>query len=149
MFETSYYAFCFECVASHNVNERYCIESINQSINYFICRHNLNKGDISRLQTNLKLTVLSNTKLRHFWAQNVSWAPVHARKSFNIVLASGRGSQFTERWRHLTCCNEPNCFYGLRLRLFPEWWRHRMDSGAKPAKVRTDGPGTNSVTLNR
>ena len=41
--------------------------ALNQSINQFICRHiYLNKGDISRLQTNLKLTVLSNTKLRHF-----------------------------------------------------------------------------------
>ena len=97
----------------------------------------LRKGDISRLQTNLKLTVLSNRKLCHFWAQIVSWAPRHARKSF-IVLAPDRGSQFTERWRHLTCCNEPNCFYGLRLRLFTEWWRHRTDSGSKRAKVRTD-----------
>ena len=26
LFETSYYAFCFESVASQNVNERYCIE---------------------------------------------------------------------------------------------------------------------------
>ncbi len=33
-----------------------------------------------------KLTVLNNTKLRHFWAQIVSWAPRHARKTF-IVLA--------------------------------------------------------------
>ena len=114
-------------------------QSFNQSINqlFYLQTHNLNKGDISRLQTNLKLTVLSNTKLRHVWAQIVSWAPRHARKSF-IVLAPGRGSQFTERWRHLTCCNEPNCFYGLRLRLFAEWWRHRTDSGAKRAKVRTD-----------
>ena len=38
--------------------------------------------------TNLKLTMLSNTKLRHFWAQIVSWAPRHARKTF-IVLAPG------------------------------------------------------------
>ena len=113
--------------------------ALNQSINqlFYLQTHNLNKGDISRLQTNLKLTVLSNTKLRHFWAQIVSWAPRHARKSF-IVLAPGRGSQFTERWRHLTCCNEPNCLYGLRLRLFTEWWRHRTDSGAKRAKVRMD-----------
>ena len=124
--------------------------ALNQSINqlFYLQTHNLNKGDISRRQTNLKLTVLSNTKLRHFWAQIVSWAPRHARKSF-IVLASGRGSQFTERWRHLTCCNEPNCFYGLRLRLFTEWWRHRTDSGAKRAKVRTDQGRTVSVTLNR
>ena len=35
-----------------------------------------------------KLTVLNNTKLRHFWAQIVSWAPRHARKTF-IVLAPG------------------------------------------------------------
>ena len=43
-------------------------QSINQSINqlFYLQTHNLNKGDISRLQTNLKLTVLSNTKLRHF-----------------------------------------------------------------------------------
>ena len=42
-------------------------QSINQSINqlFYLQTHNLNKGDISRLQTNLKLTVLSNTKLRH------------------------------------------------------------------------------------
>ena len=26
LFKTSYYAFCFESVASQNVNERYCIE---------------------------------------------------------------------------------------------------------------------------
>ena len=30
--------------------------------------------------------MLNNTKLRHFWAQIVSWAPRHARKTF-IVLA--------------------------------------------------------------
>ena len=41
-----------------------------------------------KLDTNLKLTVLNNTKLRHFWAQIVSWAPRHARKTF-IVLAPG------------------------------------------------------------
>ena len=63
------------------------IESINQL--FYLQTHNLNKCDISRLQTNLKLTVLSNTKLRHFWAQIVSWAPRHARKSF-IVLAPYR-----------------------------------------------------------
>ena len=34
----------------------------------------------------MKLTMLNNTKLRHFWAQIVSWAPRHARKTF-IVLA--------------------------------------------------------------
>ena len=32
--------------------------------------------------------MLNNTKLRHFWAQIVSWAPRHARKTF-IVLALG------------------------------------------------------------
>ena len=32
--------------------------------------------------------MLNNTKLRHFWAQIVSWAPRHARKTF-IVLAPG------------------------------------------------------------
>ena len=53
-----------------------------------------------------------------------------------VELLFGRASQFTERWRHLTCCNEPNCFYGLRLRLFAEWWRHGTDSGAKQAKAR-------------
>ena len=38
----------------------------------------------TRLKTNLKLTVLNNTKLRHFWAQIVSWAPRHARKTFSL-----------------------------------------------------------------
>ena len=33
------------------------------------------------VKTNLKLTGLNNTKLRHFWAQIVSWAPIHARKN--------------------------------------------------------------------
>ena len=32
--------------------------------------------------------MLNNTKLRHFWAQIVSLAPRHARKTF-IVLAQG------------------------------------------------------------
>ena len=32
--------------------------------------------------------MLNNTKLRHFWARIVSWAPRHARKTF-IVLAPG------------------------------------------------------------
>ena len=32
--------------------------------------------------------MLNNTKLRHFWAQIVSWAPRHARKTF-IVSAPG------------------------------------------------------------
>ena len=32
--------------------------------------------------------MLNNTKLRHFWAQIVSWAPRHARKMV-IVLAHG------------------------------------------------------------
>ena len=81
--------------------------ALNQSINYFICRH---ITWIKAIFLDSK-QMLSNTKLRHFWAQIVSWAPRHARKSF-IVLAPGRGSQFTERWRHLTCCNEPNCLYG-------------------------------------
>ena len=40
----------------------------------------------TQLKTNLKLTVLNNTKLHHFWVQIVSWAPRHARKTF-IVLA--------------------------------------------------------------
>ena len=40
----------------------------------------------TRLKTNVKRTVLNNTKLRHFWAQIVSWAPIHARKTF-IILA--------------------------------------------------------------
>ena len=50
------------------MNERYCIESINQSINqlFYLQTHNLNKGDISRLQTNLKLAVLSDTKVTSF-----------------------------------------------------------------------------------
>ena len=38
-----------------------------------------------KLHSNLKLNMLNNTKLRHFWAQIVSWAPRHARKTF-IVL---------------------------------------------------------------
>ena len=38
------------------------------------------------LKTNVKRTVLNNTKLRHFWAQIVSWVPTHARKMF-IILA--------------------------------------------------------------
>ena len=42
----------------------------------------------TRLKTNVKRTVLNNTKLRHFWAQIVSWAPIHARKTF-IILAPG------------------------------------------------------------
>ena len=46
----------------------------------------------TRLKTNLKLTVLNNTKLRHFWAQIGSWAPRHARKTF-IVLAPGLDSR--------------------------------------------------------
>ena len=33
--------------------------------------------------------MLNNTKLRHFWAQIVSWAPRHARKTF-IVLVPGQ-----------------------------------------------------------
>ena len=36
----------------------------------------------TRLKTNIKRTVLNNTKLRHFWA------PIHARKTF-IILAPG------------------------------------------------------------
>ena len=43
----------------------------------------------TRLKTNVKRTVLNNTKLRHFWAQIVNWAPIHARKTF-IILAPGR-----------------------------------------------------------
>ena len=39
----------------------------------------------TRLKTNVKRTVLNNTKLRHFWAQIVSWAPIHARKTFIIM----------------------------------------------------------------
>ena len=35
----------------------------------------------TRLKTNVKRTVLNNTKLRHFWAQIVSWAP-KARTDF-------------------------------------------------------------------
>ena len=45
----------------------------------------------TRLKTNVKRTVLNNTKLRHFWAQIVSSAPIHpihARKTF-IILAPG------------------------------------------------------------
>ena len=42
----------------------------------------------TRLKTNVKRTVLNNTKLRHLWAQIVSWAPIHARKTF-IILAPG------------------------------------------------------------
>ena len=30
------------------------------------------------------------------------------------------------------------CAYGLRLRLFAEWWRHRTDSGAKRARARSE-----------
>ena len=45
----------------------------------------------TRLKTNVKRTVLNNTKLRHFWAQIVSWAPIHARKTF-IILAPGMTS---------------------------------------------------------
>ena len=44
------------------------------------------KKNTNSTQNKLKLTVLNNTKLRHFWAQIVSWAPRHARKTF-IVLA--------------------------------------------------------------
>ena len=40
----------------------------------------------TRLKTNVKRTVQNNTKLRHFWAQIVSWTPIHARKTF-IILA--------------------------------------------------------------
>ena len=47
----------------------------------------------TRLKTNVKRTVLNNTKLRHFWAQIVSWAPIHARKTF-IILAPGRKTNF-------------------------------------------------------
>ena len=36
----------------------------------------------------LRNSELAYTKLRHFWAQIVSWAPRHARKTF-IVLAPG------------------------------------------------------------
>ena len=43
----------------------------------------------TRLKTNVKRTVLNNTKLRHFWAQIVSWAPIHARKT-SIILAPGK-----------------------------------------------------------
>ena len=49
----------------------------------------------TRLKTNVKRTVLNNTKLRHFWAQIVSWAPIHARKTF-IILAPGQRT-----FRHL------------------------------------------------
>ena len=45
------------------------------------------------LKTNVKRTVLNNTKLRHFWAQIVSWAPIHARKTF-IILAPGLTRNF-------------------------------------------------------
>ena len=52
------------------------------------------KKDINSTQNkSLKLTVLNNTKFRHFWAQIVSWAPRHARKMF-IVLAPGHGEFF-------------------------------------------------------
>ena len=44
----------------------------------------------TRLKTYVKRTVLNNTKLRHFWAQIVSWAPIHARKTF-IILAPALG----------------------------------------------------------
>ena len=39
--------------------------------------------------------MLNNTKLRHFWAQIVSWAPRHARKTF-IVLAPGLESVYSK-----------------------------------------------------
>ena len=42
----------------------------------------------TRLKTNVKRSVLNNTKLRHFWAQIVSWAPIHARKTFIILAPS-------------------------------------------------------------
>ena len=38
------------------------------------------KKRTNSLKTNLKLKVLNNTKLRHFWARIVYWAPRHARK---------------------------------------------------------------------
>ena len=45
----------------------------------------------TRHKTNVKRTMLNNTKLRHFRAQIVSWAPIHARKtlsaSLGIILA--------------------------------------------------------------
>ena len=47
----------------------------------------------TRLKTNVKRTMLNNTKLRHFWAQIVSWAPIHARKTF-IILAPGVQTSF-------------------------------------------------------
>ena len=42
----------------------------------------------TRLKTNVNRTVLNNTKLRHFWAQIVSWAPIHVRKTFIILAPS-------------------------------------------------------------
>ena len=47
-----------------------------------------------KLDTNLKLAVLNNTKLRHFWAQIVSRAPRHARKTFIVLAPSLHGSLF-------------------------------------------------------
>ena len=41
--------------------------------------------------------MLNNTKLRHFWAQIVSWAPRHARKTF-IVLAPCHGDTKENLW---------------------------------------------------
>ena len=63
---------CLLCIGVILLNKFNSIQmsdiALNQSINqlFYLQTHNLNKGDISRLQTNLKLTVLSNTKLRHF-----------------------------------------------------------------------------------
>ena len=36
----------------------------------------------TRLKTNLRRSVLEDTKLHHFWAQIVSRAPRHAQKMF-------------------------------------------------------------------
>ena len=56
----------------------------------------------TRLKTNLKLTMLNNTKLRHFWAQIASWAPRHARKTFSL------GPMFL-------------CWVVFKIRMSP-WW---------------------------
>ena len=74
-------SFCRHIGASHTYLASFCIN--------FCLTHlgpRLQRKTQTRLKTNLKLSVLNNTKLCHFWAQIASWAPRHVRKTF-IVLA--------------------------------------------------------------
>ena len=71
--------------------------SIHSNSNRYTWGQDYKEKHKTRLKTNVKRTVLNNTKLRHFWAQIVSWAPIHARKTFIILAPGQRGLKFISK----------------------------------------------------